>query len=489
MVVNSSKLIRTMKILLAILLTIAFACGTAAALYLKNIRDNPSKSFGGNANFEVTDESGVTHKYNQGIISFVIVGLDSDEEREADNKGYRSDVIMVCVVDTDKNQASLVSIPRDTRTRVQVLNADGKPTRMVTTRINAAFSYGFSPDKYGYQNTLAAVNTLFNSSGVSIEPIKSYIGADMDDFVHVANLLGGVDLQLEQDVPGFGSMGEWIHLEGDKALDYVRIRKGKGLSGMDTERTGRQRGFIKAVAVKMQQMGGLATIPRLYNDCVKEGYVDTNLTLEQIYALSSSIDEIDMESVIFEMLPGYINDNEGEGYWHVNKTQLKTMVLDLFYNAQQGFGIPTAERTSELTTGSTNDLSKKTEYNYTRKSTSSTNNKKSSYTTNKKNSGNNNSGNKNPGNNSGGGSGNNSGNNNSGNNSGGSSGNNSGNNNSGNSSGGSSGNNSGSNNSDKNSGNSSSGDNSGGGSGNNSGEETGGSQNTKVNNKADNQEE
>lgn len=402
MVVNSQKLIRTMKILLGVLLTAGVGCAAAVGLYVKGIWDDPTKSFGGGANFVVTDDAGVTHQYNQGIISFLIVGLDSNEEREAAHKGYRSDVIMVCVVDTQKNQASLISVPRDTRSRVQVLNSEGKPTKMVTTRINAAFSYGFSPDKYGYQNTMAAVNELFNVDGVKIDPITTYIGADMDNFVHVANLLGGVDLQLPYDVPGFGAGGEWIHLEGEKALDYVCIRKGKGLTGMDTDRTERQRGFLKAVAVKMQQLGALSTIPKLYNDCVRQGYVQTNLTIEQIYALSASIDQIDMESVVFEMLPGYINDNEGVGYWHVNRTQLKKMILDLFYNAQQGNGMPTAFSTSAITSSTVGDGTK-TEYNYKGKTTTKSTSKKTTSSGNDKkqnnNKNNNNNNNKKPSNN------------------------------------------------------------------------------------------
>lgn len=371
MVVNTQKLLRTLKIVLAVLITIGVVFGAAVALYLKGIADDPTKAFGKGANFVVTDDSGVTHEYNQGVISFLIVGLDSSEEREHSNMGYRADVIMVCVVDTNNKQASLISVPRDTKARVQVLNSEGKPTRMVTTRINAAFSYGFSPDKYGYQNTLDAVNDLFSVDGVKINPITTYVGADMDDFVMAANLIGGVDLQLPHDVPGFGSGGEWVHLEGERALDYVRIRKGKGLTGMDTDRTERQRGFLRAVAGKMQQEGALKTVPKIYNECVREGYIHTNMTIDQMYAISASLEDIYLDTVVFSMLPGYINDNEGVGYWHVNKTDLKSMILDIFYNAQQGNGIPTALPTLDSPTSSRKGTGNtKTEYTYTKKKTS-----------------------------------------------------------------------------------------------------------------------
>lgn len=371
MVVNTQKLLRTLKIVLAVLITIGVVFGAAVALYLKGIADDPTKAFGKSANFVVTDDSGVTHEYNQGVVSFLIVGLDSSEERENNSMGYRADVIMVCVVDTNNKQASLISVPRDTKARVQVLNSEGKPTRMVTTRINAAFSYGFSPDKYGYQNTLDAVNDLFSVDGVKIDPITTYVGADMDDFVMAANLIGGVDLQLPHDVPGFGSGGDWIHLEGERALDYVRIRKGKGLTGMDTDRTERQRGFLRAVAGKMQQEGALKTVPKIYNECVREGYIHTNMTIDQMYAISASLEDIYLDTVVFSMLPGYINDNEGVGYWHVNKTDLKSMILDIFYNAQQGNGIPTALPTLDSPTSSRKGTGNtKTEYTYTKKKTS-----------------------------------------------------------------------------------------------------------------------
>ncbi|MBQ9625495.1 MAG: LCP family protein, partial [Clostridia bacterium] len=329
MATETSKIITVMKVLLAFLLTIAIAGGAAIALYVKSIRDNPNKAFANTVNFQAVDDEGVVHTYNQGVISFLIVGIDSNDEREKRREGYRSDVMMICVIDTDKNQASLISVPRDTKARVQVLNASGKPTKMINTKINASMAYGYGPDKFGYQNTLAAINDLLNSTGVQVNPIQHYIGADMDDFVKIANLMGGVDVELPQNVPGFGSKGETVHLEGEKALTYVRIRSGKGLTGSDTDRTTRQRGFIKAVAMKMQQQGAMKTIPQIYNDAINKGCIQTNLSLDQIYAISASMQDINFEEVVFAMVPGYFKTESGASYWFVNKTDFKQMILDL----------------------------------------------------------------------------------------------------------------------------------------------------------------
>ena len=322
--VNPQKMKRTIKVLFITLIIMMLAVGAFGFAYFKMNDNKGDQTF--------TDDGGNTHQINEGVISFMVFGLDSDDARESANKGYRTDVMMLCVVDTDKNTASLVSLPRDTEAKVQVLNSEGKVRKTVTTKLNAAFSYGFSPNKYGYENAMAAINDVFDTGILKIDEIENYVGFDMDGFVGIVDALGGVEIELPQDVPGFGKEGQVITLNSKQALEYVRIRKGQGLTGSDLDRTTRQRGFVLACIKKLRESNPITVLPKIYEECIKKGYLKTNMSLRQITAVASAVSNLELEEASMEMLPGYLYG----GYWVPDDNKVAEMLLRLYYNTEDG---------------------------------------------------------------------------------------------------------------------------------------------------------
>lgn len=346
-----TKLIKILKITLASLLVVGVGVGGFFYVNFRDLLRNPTRAFGnGNSGFEFVDADGNKHAYNEGIITFMIFGVDSDEGREQASMGYRTDVMMACVVDTEKNTASLVSLPRDTRAKVQKRDSEGKVTGSVTTKLNGASAYGHGPEKYGYDNALEAINRLFTVGNVQVEPIDKYVGFDMDGFIAISNLLGGVEVTLEDTIAGIGREGETVTLKGAQAKEFVTVRSGSGLDGSDLSRTGRQRQFVKACAKKLKESNPITTIPKLYNECVQNNYVKTNLNLDQIAALANVLTKVDIDAINFEMLPGSSQYIGGISYYIMDEAKTEQLLLDMFYKVTGETGQTTTTTQKKTTT-------------------------------------------------------------------------------------------------------------------------------------------
>ncbi|MDY4696666.1 MAG: LCP family protein, partial [Selenomonas montiformis] len=106
------------------------------------------------------------------IVHVMILGVD----RRADDAG-RSDTMMIASLDPDKETASLLSVPRDTRVKI-----DGHGYE----KINHAYAYG------GHELSQKAVEQLLG------EKIDHYILIDTRSFARIIDAMGGVDIQVEK---------------------------------------------------------------------------------------------------------------------------------------------------------------------------------------------------------------------------------------------------------------------------------------------------
>ena len=161
------------------------------------------------------------------IMHVMIMGVDS----RGDDVG-RSDTLMVTAVDVDQKKAALLSIPRDTRVAIDGHGFD---------KINHAYAYG------GHKLTQQTVEHLLDV------PIDHYIVIDIKSFERIIDAIGGVDINVEKRMhyedPWDDDGGLVIdlypgeqHMDGKKAIQYVRYRDGEG----DIGRIGRQQKFMKA---------------------------------------------------------------------------------------------------------------------------------------------------------------------------------------------------------------------------------------------------
>lgn len=153
-------------------------------------------------------------------LNVLLLGVD---EREGD-KG-RSDTMILMSLNPKTNSMKMLSIPRDTYVNIPGRGMD---------KINHAYAFG------DVELSVQTVEEAFDL------PVHFYGKVNMEGFEQGVDVLGGVTvnnkLEFSQDGHHF-PVGE-LHLDGEEALSYVRMRKSDPQGDMG--RNERQRAVITA---------------------------------------------------------------------------------------------------------------------------------------------------------------------------------------------------------------------------------------------------
>ncbi|MBU8686458.1 LytR family transcriptional regulator [Priestia megaterium] len=196
-------------------------------------------------------------------ISILLMGVD---QRGAD-RGRSDSLVLITVNPIDKSM-KMVSIPRDTRTKII-----GKGTG-TTDKINHAYAFG---------GIDMAVNTVENFLDV---PIDYYVEVNMESFRDIVDAVGGVTVNNDLDFTYEGqhfTKGK-LHLNGAEALRYSRMRKLDPRG--DFGRQMRQRQILEAVIKEGASVKSLANYGDILDVIGKN--VRTNLTFDQMKDIQSN---------------------------------------------------------------------------------------------------------------------------------------------------------------------------------------------------------
>lgn len=215
----------------------------------------------GNLRQWYNSEGGIIQDEN--VLNVLLLGVD-DTEGET-----RSDAIIILSLNKSTKQINLVSIYRDSYAFVQ--KADGSET---FGKINSAFKFG------GGESAVKTVESLFKIK------IDRYASVNFETFKKVIDKLGGIDIEVEEyeanyirrtshytDMP----FGENVHLDGEHALVYARIRKCDNDS--DISRTRRQRKVVDALIKKMKS-ASVGQLVGLADDLLP--YINTNYSKKEL---------------------------------------------------------------------------------------------------------------------------------------------------------------------------------------------------------------
>jgi LCP family protein required for cell wall assembly len=213
-------------------------------------------------------------------------------------KGQRSDTIILLRVDPKREQAAMLSIPRDLFVPIA---GTGR-----SNRINTAF-------EAGQDRLIQTVNEVF---GI---PVDHYVQVDFNSFRGIVSAVGGVQIYSPArardkvtglDIPNPGC----VTLDGNQALAYVRSRQyqyfenGKWRSDPtgDLGRIQRQQDFIRRVLKKANERArglNFASISRLVNTAVKNVQIDKGFGPGEIAQLANRFKSLDPNSVQMLTIP------------------------------------------------------------------------------------------------------------------------------------------------------------------------------------------
>ncbi|WP_239113094.1 LCP family protein [Halomicronema sp. CCY15110] len=251
-------------------------------------------------------------------VNILIMGVDLPEPGQdgADTLfSGRSDVMLLARIDSAEGTVDLLSIPRDTQ-----VNIPGEGV----TKINYANLAG-GPE-------LVATTIQSNLGPV---PIDRYVRVSTGALRELVDLLGGVEVNVPQrmvyqDVtqglnidlePG------WQTLDGSQAEQFARFRSdGNG----DIGRVQRQQILIKALRDRLTHPTVIPRLPQVARVMMR--YVDTNLTLEEILALSNVAMEIEPDSLQMVMLPGRFSSPQEyiASYWILDAVATQQVMNNFF---------------------------------------------------------------------------------------------------------------------------------------------------------------
>lgn len=183
-------------------------------------------------------------------ILFLLLGIDAHDLTE--EKGARTDTMMLVKVNTSEEKVDILSIPRDTRIYIPGQESMGK--------INSAHAHGGSE---------LAVKTVSELLGLDLD---YYVKLDYKIVEESVDEIGGVEVEVPQDMyyedlaaePPLVidlKAGTQI-LDGQKSLQFLRFRK--GYKDADLGRIKAQQQFVKAFIEQALKPKNLLKLPKWY---------------------------------------------------------------------------------------------------------------------------------------------------------------------------------------------------------------------------------
>ncbi|QHA09415.1 LytR family transcriptional regulator [Streptomyces broussonetiae] len=209
--------------------------------------------------------------------------------------GSNADVEMVLHISADRSNATVMSIPRDTMTKVPACtdSETKQSTNGYYGQINSALQYG----------PACQVATVHQLTGI---PIDHFVKLDFSGVVKMSDAIGGVSVCVSNDVYDTYShlkLSKGGHtLKGDAALEFVRSRHGFG-DGSDLGRTTTQHIFLSAMIRKFKSAGTLTDPTAVYglaDAATKALTVDDGLgTVKKLISLASDVNKVPTKRMTF----------------------------------------------------------------------------------------------------------------------------------------------------------------------------------------------
>ena len=247
-------------------------------------------------------------------LNILLLGSDDREgvngQIGGDVPGKRSDTAMVVHIAADRSRIELVSIPRDSLVDIPSCTmTDGSTSREQPDEMfNSAFATGWDQGGDMASAVGCTIKTVQATTGLTID---HFAVVDFGGFVGMVDAIGGVSMCIPKDISspdaGLDITAGQHTLDGRTALAFARARTGKGLTGSDIPRTGRQQELIAAIVRQAMSTGVLTDVPRLTGllDATTESLtVDPGLSsLTDMGGLAFSLRSTPRNNIVFLTIP------------------------------------------------------------------------------------------------------------------------------------------------------------------------------------------
>ncbi|NMB33614.1 MAG: LytR family transcriptional regulator [Clostridium sp.] len=247
---------------------------------------------------------------NRSITNLLVIGLDENE--------MRSDVLFLVNHNGKEGKANILSVARDTRIKV-----NGR-----FMKINALVG------EFGEKAIIEAIEDMTDLN------IDYYISLNFKGFRELVDVLGGVEMEIPFDMD-YDDPYQNLHihlkkgkqlLNGEKAEEFVRYRKGNNGEGYEDGDIGRikmQQQFISQFVEQKFRLKYLLKADDVFH--ILKASINTNIEIGDIHRIFKEPKNFKMPEVKSYILPGYPEYIEDQWYYICNKKETRSLVKEKFY--------------------------------------------------------------------------------------------------------------------------------------------------------------
>ena len=310
---DKQKNVKKKRIWLRILLIILLIIICVAAVFAIKVQQN-----GGGLKGIVTTVVGSESVKVEDLdkLQFLLLG---------DNMGL-TDSIMVCSYDPKTQDASILSIPRDT------FIGKNKNKATASDKINSL---------YQGENVDRIMNAVSDLTGIELE---YYIVVETDALIELVDAIGGVmfdvPIDMKYDDPADGlhidlEAGEQL-IDGEKAEQLLRFRHNNNGTSYPVEygdndygRMRTQREFITEALKQTLKVSNITKISNLLK--IVEENVQTNIEFDEIKDYLPYVVEFNTENLQTGALPGASQKLNGVWVFLHNQAESEELITQLFF--------------------------------------------------------------------------------------------------------------------------------------------------------------
>ena len=268
----------------------------------------------------------LSRTYNDHLSNFLFLGIDGEGTVDSIDSMWdngSSDTIILVSYDRAEETMRELVIPRVTMTEIETFNPMGRSLGFSTDHLNIQYAYGDGRMR-SCEITKSAVSKLLGGS----IPIQGYCSLRMDGIPLLADVLGGIEVIVPDDVMSdeeeHYSKGDVITLTSETAERFLRFRD-TSVTQSAIDRQARQRAFMEGFMKKAKEAGEKdSSLVTKFYDTLKP-YMVTNMGNDQFAKLLAA------ENLGSDMLPGEGVEGAMHDEFYVDQQAMQELLIEMFY--------------------------------------------------------------------------------------------------------------------------------------------------------------
>lgn len=239
--------------------------------------------------------------------------------------GGQSDSIFLVVLNPRTKKINIISVPRDTYTKIWIYNKKGEYQGITYAQLTLQHAYGDGLE-LSNERTKKAVEYLFYSL-----PIHSVSSVNMGAVSQINDFVGTIKLKSLYTFTNNGysfKKGEYVELKGDIAYEYLHFRD-TSRHYTAQERLERQKQYLKLFINKTINMLKANPLKAIELVDIINDYLVTDLERDEIVYLATELGKYSIGE--FYTVEGTVSTEKKYEEFIVNEEALVELIFKIFY--------------------------------------------------------------------------------------------------------------------------------------------------------------